>query len=101
LIEASHNVAAIGGSPTKRKHSSNSKKQIDVPCESPGSFEGRLEEARISLRDEMRNFQSEILGQFEAHKTRMEVALAKESSEKQTLMEENRLLREELSRCDR
>lgn len=97
LIETSHNLTCATSSPLKSETSNKSKQHTGSRCDSH-VLEEKLEEAKRSLRDEMRSFQTEMLKQFQAHQKRMEDALSKESSERQRVAEENRLLKEELSK---
>ena len=61
----------------------------------------KLEEAKAALADHMRGFQAEISRQFEEHRRQVEDCLLRESVERQKVIEENRLLRVELSKANR
>ncbi len=64
-------------------------------------FDEKVQEAKAALGADMRDFQAEILRQFDEHKRQMEDALDTEAKARQKLIEENRLLKEELSKANR
>ncbi len=98
LAETSHNMRSIAPprnkSETPRRSTVDSSSRSDIQA----LLDEVLEAAKATLNEEMRVFQADILKQFHIHKTYVEDALAHESRERQKLVEDNRLLREEMLR---
>ncbi len=64
-------------------------------------FNEKLQEAKATLAADMRDFRAEILRQFDEHKRQIGDALDTEVKARQKVIEENRLLKEELSKANR
>ncbi len=101
LGDTSHNLGSTKSSNELSKISGSAKELAISHNDTAAFFDEKLQEARAALAADMRDFQAEILRQFDEHKRQMEDALDTEAKARQKLIEENRLLKEELSKANR
>ena len=100
LEEMSHNVDTTKSSKDPPKTPAKDKERTHSPKDTHAFFNEKLEEAKAALADDMRGFRAEIFRQFEEHRRKIGDALVMESIARQKVVEENRLLREELSKAN-
>lgn len=101
LGDTSHNLGSTKSSNELSKTSGSAKELAMSHNDTAAFFDEKLQEARAALAADMRDFQAEILRQFNEHKRQMEDALDTEAKARQKVIEENRLLKEELSKVNR
>lgn len=101
LEETSHNLGSTTSSNNLSKLPGKIMKRANSQSDIAAYFHEKLQDAKTALADDMRSFQAEMLREFEQHKKKVEDALTRESMARQKLVEENRLLRAELSRATR
>lgn len=101
LGDTSHNLGSTKSSNELSKTSGSAKELAMSHNDTAAFFDEKVQEAKAALGADMRDFQAEILRQFDEHKRQMEDALDTEAKARQKVIEENRLLKEELSKVNK
>jgi len=101
LGSGNHNIASTRSSNDSSKSSGSAKERAKSQNDTVAFIDEKLQEVQAALADDMRDFQAEIVRQFEDHRKQIEDALVRESIARQKVIEENRLLREELAEANR